>query len=181
MGEWPLETEYGAYSIKGPLHSRNEDRFTLLGYRKSKIEQLNRGQMFAVFDGMGAAPRGADAAQYMCDELAAVFQRCKQVTPEKIRDALFQANMDLTTWDKTQSRSEEGACAGTAVWIHDRSMTVFHAGDTMGILLKFNAESDLEFNLFTPDQSSGHFLSNYYGMGDDLDIYIATQFGVTIR
>jgi len=175
MDDWPLETDYQSHSIKGPYHSRNEDRFILLGHKNDRVKKLNRGEMFAVFDGMGSAPRGAEAAQYMCDELARLFLQSTEPTLEDVRNTLFKANMTLSKWEQTNAQADEGACAGTIVWIKGLSMTVFHAGDTMGVLLPFDAEKDSDFHLLTPVQAAGNVLTNYFGMGSNLEIHISTQ------
>jgi len=175
MDDWPLETDYQSHSIKSPYHSKNEDRCILLGHKNDRVKKLNRGEIFAVFDGMGSAPRGAEAAQHMCDKLTRLFLQSTEPTLEDVKKILFKANMTLSKWEQTNPNADEGACAGTVVWIKGLSMTVFHAGDTMGVMLPFDAERDSAFNLFTPVQASGHILTNYFGMGSNLEIHISTQ------
>ena len=60
-----MELEYGAYSITGKTHKINEDSYRLLGNTIPLIAKAGRGQLFAVFDGMGSAPRGGEAANIM--------------------------------------------------------------------------------------------------------------------
>lgn len=55
--------------LKGSKHKFYEDRYRLLGTAVPLVGKSNRGELFAVFDGMGSAPQGMQSAQYMCDML----------------------------------------------------------------------------------------------------------------
>ena len=70
-----MELEYGVHSIKGKKSRPNEDRYRLLGSHVPLVAKAKQGQIFAVFDGIGGAPMGRDAAQSMCDSLVDFFTR----------------------------------------------------------------------------------------------------------
>jgi len=57
-----MNTSYGICSIKGNKHHINEDRYLLLGSHASLIQRVGRGEIYAVMDGVGGAPRGLAAA-----------------------------------------------------------------------------------------------------------------------
>jgi hypothetical protein len=53
--------------LKGTKHRIYEDSFRILPCEVPLVESLNRGELFAVFDGIGSAPEGRNAAQFMAD------------------------------------------------------------------------------------------------------------------
>jgi serine/threonine protein phosphatase PrpC len=116
-----MKLSYGADSIRGLNHQRNEDRVKLLGNEAPLIARSGCGQIFAVFDGIGSAPRGGAAAQEMCDRLVDFFK--------------------------------EG------------NVHIFHAGDTLGLLLK-----DDETISLTSAHAKGNMLLRYFGMGPSLAV-----------
>lgn len=68
---------------KGPRHKFYEDRFRLLCHPIPVIAQANRGEIFAVLDGVGSAPKGMAAAQEVCDGLVRFFDPIDQVSDEE--------------------------------------------------------------------------------------------------
>lgn len=167
-----LEIDYAGYSIKGKLHQFNEDRFRMLGRKAELIRQSNKGEVYAVFDGMGSAPKGADAAQYMCDALISFYKNPSiKPNPESFINLLHEANNEVNSWGFIKDSDKElGACAGTVSWIHHQSLYIFHVGDTMGLLLKGDFESDDDYEILTSDQAIGDDLLAFWGMGNDLKI-----------
>jgi len=167
-----LDIDYAGYSLKGKSHKFNEDRYRMLGRNAPLISQANRGQVFAVFDGMGSAPKGADAAQYMCDALISFFKD-PSIRPETkgFLKLLSNANQDINKWGYIEgSEKEIGACAGTITWLNNEALYVFHVGDTLGLLIKADYENDDEYKLLTTDQAVGDDLLAYWGMGESLHI-----------
>ena len=109
-----MEIEYGAHSIKGKDHFLNEDRYRLLGQHIPLVEQADQGQIFAVFDGMGSAPRGGEAAQLVCDSLISLYKGKRSEPLDHICEKLKEANMVIHGWGRTESgRAPMGAAAGT--------------------------------------------------------------------
>lgn len=53
--------------LKGTKHRIYEDSFRMLPRVVPLVESLNRGKIFAVFDGIGSAPEGRHAGQFMAD------------------------------------------------------------------------------------------------------------------
>ena len=188
----PLELDYAAYTIKGIKHRFNEDRYRLLGNKAPKVKKMNRGELFAVFDGVGSAPKGADAAQFMCDALISVYdEQREKPSLEDFRNLLYQANISVNDWGNIKGTERElGACAGTIAWIQDGIMTIFHAGDTFGILIRNDAVLNNSYQLLTTEHAIGDGLINYFGIGapilieiqsvsiDDGDIVVLMSDGV---
>jgi PPM family protein phosphatase len=56
--------------LKGTKNKLYEDRYRLLSQDVPLIRRLERGQMFAVFDGIETAPEGRRPAQEMGDTIA---------------------------------------------------------------------------------------------------------------
>ncbi|MBF0399017.1 MAG: protein serine/threonine phosphatase 2C family protein [Desulfobacterales bacterium] len=169
-----LELNYAAYSIKGINHRRNEDRYRMLGNKSPQIKKMNRGELFAVFDGMSSAPKGPEAAQFMCDSLLKIYDKQKEKPSlQDVRNFLFEANMSINGWGSIEKTQKEmGACAGTIVWIQGETMTIFHAGDTFGVLIRNDADSDTEYQLLNTEHAMGDTLNNYFGIGASIDIEI---------
>ena len=154
MDDLSLTLAYAGYSIKGKHHRFNEDRICMLGNKAPKIRQMNYGEMFAVFDGMGSAPKGTDAAQHMCDVLMAVYDGKAKPSLKDFHDLLFQGNMDINAWGCNEgTKIEMGACAGTIVWFQEETMTVFHAGDTIGLLIKNDSDDMSAYGLLTTEHA----------------------------
>jgi hypothetical protein len=55
--------------LKGPQHRFYEDSFRMLPREITLFKSLNRGEIYVVFDGIGSAPEGRHAAQFMADQL----------------------------------------------------------------------------------------------------------------
>lgn len=174
MELFPLELDYAAYSIKGKNYRFNEDRYRLLGNKAPLVKKMNRGELFAVFDGMGSAPKGGDAAQFMCDALISVYDEQREKPSQKdFRNLLDKANIAVNKWGNIEGTERElGACAGTIAWIQDETLTVFHAGDTFGLVIQNDVDKDTAYELLTTENAMGDTLTNYFGMGESLAIEI---------
>lgn len=166
------EIDYASFSIKGKSHKKNEDRSIMLGEKARLVKQAGRGQIFSVFDGMGSAPKGGEAAQYMCDALINFFK--DKATPPTLKalvGLLFKANLDINRWGYIEgTKNEIGACAGTAIWITDDELYTYHVGDTCCLLLKADFQNEEEYEQLTTDQAIGNELLAFWGMGETLHI-----------
>lgn len=169
-----MELDYSAFSTKGKSHKFNEDRYRLLGGKIPLVEKSGRGEVYAVFDGMGSAQRGAEAAQYMCDRLFDVYQdETFSATPEVFGALLQNANKTINEWGCMQSASRPlGACSGTVAWFYDGSLLTFHAGDTFALLLHGDCDDASEYEILTTEHAIGHGLLRYFGMGQFLKIEV---------
>jgi serine/threonine protein phosphatase PrpC len=63
-----------------------------------------------------------------------------------------------------------GGAAGTVAWIYDQKLTLFHAGDTAGILLRQDHPPQLLTGLHELDGG----ITRYFGLGRHLEIEIKT-------
>lgn len=149
---------------KGPRHKFYEDRFRLLCHPIPLIAQANRGEIFAVLDGVGSAPKGMAAAQEVCDGLVRFFDTNHQVSTGKglLDSILANANETIHRWGFMEGTTRpDGACAGTIVWIDVKWLAhIFHVGDTTALLIR----DGLAQVLTTVHQNSDGHLSNYFGM-----------------
>ena len=61
------------------------------------VERLNRGEIFAVFDGIGSAPEGRHAAQFMADHLIQFYRKPDDypASPEGLQALLFEGNIEI--------------------------------------------------------------------------------------
>jgi len=159
---------WGVWSIQGKKNRPNEDRYRVRHAGIKLVERAERGEVFAVFDGIGGVPRGMAAAQEMCDALIELFK------PEFIGDAevdvmqhlLVDANLRIKAWGCMPGTTRPlGGCAGTIAWYYRGRLTLFHAGDTVGYQLRDGLLTSL-----TMAHGTGNFIDNYFGLGIKLRI-----------
>lgn len=159
-----MELEYWVYSINGKKNRPNEDCYMLLGEHVRLVKQSDRGQLFAVYDGMGGVPRGGEAAQYMCDSLVDFYRKDtgKMTDGAKLlRKLLYEANIDIRRWGTMiGTDGSVGGCVGTVIWLFDGMVNVFHAGDTVCYLL-----CDDHVTQLTKDHGEGQYVENFFGIG----------------
>lgn len=127
------------------------------------VEQAGIGEIFAVADGVGSAPRGMAAAQYLCDRLTGLYRTPTSTgSIESVNELLRIVNEEINGWGTIEGTDRpEGACAATVLLINPERVkcTVFHAGDTRAGLIK-----DGICQILTPlDQDPGGALLNYFG------------------
>ncbi|MDF1756013.1 MAG: SpoIIE family protein phosphatase [Verrucomicrobiales bacterium] len=150
----------------GKHHQFYEDRSRMLSDEIELVRAAARGEIFAVFDGVGSAPKGMHAAQKMADELIEFFTAPDEhpATENGLETLLLTANREITNWGFIPGTYRPvGACAGSIVWLRDEILTLFHAGDTETWLI--DGES---LQRLTPESSGTNTLSQYFGQGDDL-------------
>ncbi|MFI3223456.1 MAG: PP2C family protein-serine/threonine phosphatase [Methylococcaceae bacterium] len=134
-----------SYYSLGKAGRPNEDRYRLLGggfvlpdNRETAFKTSNRGEIYAVMDGVGGASKGMAAAQYIADKLA-VFYTDTNIpsTMAGIESILSQANATIYSWglmDGTQRPC--GASTATLLWVNpDKQVYICHVGDSAAFLL----------------------------------------------
>lgn len=154
--------------IPGTAHKYYEDRFRLLPKEVPLVGRQNRGELFAVFDGIGGAPKGRQAAQEMSDSLVRFYQEPElyHASRETLYKLLMEANQAIFDWGMMPGTNTPlGGCAGTIAWLFDQSLFLYHAGDTTGILIKDDACSVL-----TRAHEKGNVMYRYFGLGPTLEI-----------
>ncbi len=159
--------------LSSPKHPY-EDRYRLLTRAVPLVAQSGRGEIVAVFDGISSAPKGMPAAQAMADGLLAFYRNTGQhpASSEGLRQLLQRTNQEMYDWGVVSGTKRSlGGCAGTVAWVHERQLTVFHAGDTVGMLLS-PGEGPRQMT-FAHEQ--GGALTRYFGIGDKLQIDITTM------
>ena len=113
---------------------------------------------------MGGLPRGGDAAQEMANSLDRFYREpaAFPTSPEPLHQLLIEANTAIYHWE------QRGGCAGTVVWLNGLNLHVFHAGDTVALLIR-----DRQVSRLTERHGIGNVVSRYFGFGPDLQIDIA--------
>ena len=149
---------------QGPRHKFYEDRYRLLCRPIPLVEQAQRGEIFAVCDGVGSAPRGRDAAQEVCDVLIKFYKNAVELSPttETLISILDQANNVIHAWGVIEGTDRSlGSCAATIVWITDDLIAnIFHVGDTSALLIRNGTVQALTT---AHHDAVGHLL-NYFGL-----------------
>lgn len=145
-------------------HSFYEDRYRLLCRPIPLVEQAGRGEIYAVCDGVGSAPKGMAAAQEVCNILVRFYENAKMLpaSSEAILDLLNQANDEILSWGTIQDAVRSlGACAGTVIWVDKNWVAhVFHAGDTSALLIR----DGIVQQLTTVHHSAAGHLTSYFGL-----------------
>jgi serine/threonine protein phosphatase PrpC len=155
--------------IKGTKHRVYEDRYRILSRDVPLVATKKRGELFAVLDGIGSAPRGMSAAQEMADCLIRFYRESDDIQSdvEGLLELLFETNRQIFDWGFIPGTDRPiGGCAGTVVWIIEDKMTVFHAGDTTALLIRDGKPHELVRAHQAPDGA----IFRYFGLGDALKI-----------
>ena len=156
--------------IKGSKHRFYEDRYRLLPKEVPLVGRQDRGEIFAVFDGIGSAPEGRSSAQEMCDWLLKLYQEPEAYSAnfEGIHQLLKEANLAIYNWGFMEGTDRPlGGCAGTVVWIYGDTCFTFHAGDTVALLIR-----DGEASQLTRLHEMDGAIYRYFGLGENLEIDI---------
>ena len=157
--------------IKGNKHKYYEDSFRMLSRDIPLVEQRNRGELFAVFDGIGSAPEGRHAAQEMAESLLRFYKE-PEVFPESwesIRTLLMEANLMIYQWGFMPGTDRPlGGCAGTVAWLLKETLYIFHIDDTVAVLIRDGVGTQLT----KVHQLDDGAIFRYFGMGTDLRIDI---------
>lgn len=163
--------------LKGTKHRLYEDRYRLLPREVPLVGKANRGELFAVCDGIGSAPMGMCAAQTICDRLIDFYHLPSQNQPGwmGIQNLLISGNREIFDWGFIEGTNRPlGGCAGTIAWLYEENgssqLTIFHAGDTMGLLL-----SGSDVRVLTTLHEHQGAIYRYFGLGEPLEIEVKTM------
>ena len=154
--------------MKSPKHIY-EDRYRLLTRDIPIVGNSGRGELFGVLDGIGSAPKGMAAAQAIADCLADFFRKPEIYTADwqGLSKLLHKTNMEIFSWGfMTGSDRPLGGCAGTMAWLHNGKVYMFHAGDTVGMLLR----EGMEPRMLTRLHEIRGDIYRYFGLGESLMI-----------
>lgn len=155
-----------------PKHAY-EDRYRLLPREVPLVAAASCGEIFAVFDGIGSAPRGMSAAQAMADALIEFFRLPAGQEPDvkALYQLLYDANLVITSWGMMPGTTRPlGGCAGTIAWRCDERLTFYHAGDTVGMLLR---SGEMPRTLTKLHEQNGG-IYRYFGLGETLEIDVVS-------
>jgi PPM family protein phosphatase len=151
-----------------------EDRYRLLSKDIPLVARSGRGELFAVLDGIGSVPLGMRAAQAMSDCLVRFFKEPEEFAPnsKELARLLYETNMVVNAWGCMKGTDRPlGGCAGTVARINDDLLTIFHAGDTVGILIR----QDQPPRVLTSVHEYDNGISRYFGMGRKLEIEVKSE------
>jgi len=155
-------------NVKGP-GKPYEDRYRFLSRDIPLVARGGRGELFAVMDGIGGAPKGMAAAQAVCDALLLFYREPEQFAPDvaSLERLLYETNLAINDWGVMPGTDRPlGGAVGTVVWLRELELTVFHAGDTAGLLLRPGESPQL---LTTFHEHDGG-ISRYFGLGRHLQV-----------
>ncbi len=156
---------------KGLDHKYYEDSFRLLSRDVPVVGALDRGEIYAVFDGIGGHPMGQSSAIKMADTLTRFYTE-----PENFENSingltqlLMEGNQEVYDWGFVPGTNRlKGGCCGSIAWIKDNLLTVFHAGDTSALHLTF----DNHIRLSKADQFDAYLVTKCFGQGRTLKMDI---------
>lgn len=154
--------------LPGTAHKFYEDRYRLLPREVPLVKRQERGELFAVFDGIGGAPKGREAAQEMSDRLFRFYQYAElyPASCEGLHKILMEANLTIFDWGMMPGTNTPlGGCAGTIAWLFKETLFLYHAGDTIGILVKGD-----ESLVLTRAHEKDNVIYRYFGLGPKLEI-----------
>ena len=158
-----------AACLKGTRHHLYEDSYRLFPKDIPLVRDSGRGEIFAVFDGIGSAVKGKEAAQAMADILLEFYQAPESHEPSArgLYDLLQEGNRLINGWGfKQNSDIPLGGCAGTVAWIIDGTLHLFHAGDTAAVLIRDGKSK----RLTREHQLENGAIFRYFGLGPTLEI-----------
>jgi serine/threonine protein phosphatase PrpC len=156
--------------LKGTKHKIYEDSFRMLPREIPLVQACRRGEIFAVFDGIGGAPEGRRAAQHMADWLIAFYRKPDSYpsSPQGLENLLIEANREIADWGFIPGTDRPlGGCAGTVAWVREDQLHIFHAGDTCGILIR-NGKA---IELTQAHQTADGAIYKYFGLGEHLKLF----------
>ncbi len=102
--------------LKGSKHKFYEDRYRILSEDIPLVRDQNRGEIFGVFDGIGSAPKGRQAAQEMADQLLMFYADpgIYEASEEGLEKLLLNSNETVHGWGFIgETDVPKSGCAGT--------------------------------------------------------------------
>lgn len=160
--------------VKGTSHAFYEDSFSLLSKDIHLVNSVGRGEVFAVFDGIGSAKLGRHSAQIMSESLITCFRNPGTILKnrESLYTHLFNVNMEIELLDMDRSgHFSDVGCVGTILWIFGDQMHVFHAGDTAAVLVIENKKTLLT----SVHQAIDGAVTRYFGQGSSFKMDVQTH------
>ncbi len=116
-------------------------------------------------DGVGGAPRGLAAAQHIADRITDFYRNANNIpaTRQGLHELLVAISTEIHQWGMIDGSGRPlGAAAATIAWfMPDQEVSIFHAGDTLG--LHYDGRM---LRKLTRDHSAGRGLLRYFGQGD---------------
>jgi len=168
-----MNNQIGYYSI-GKAGRANEDRYRLLGggflpqdNRHTAFANSERGELYAVMDGVGAAPMGMQAAQFIADKLIDFYQTDIPATISGLESLLTQINDTIFSWGVMDDQRPLGASTLTLAWLFNQQLHLFHVGDSSGFLV--NSSGILKL---TQAHENGQGMYRYMGQGSGFQLDI---------
>lgn len=162
---------------KGSTHALYEDRFRLLTADIEIVQEASRGEVLAVFDGMGGLPEGMHAAQHLADCLFEFFESPNEhsATTEGLAGLLARSGAEIHAWGKVPGTGKpRGGCVGTVAWLREETLHLFHVGDTEAWISPVVGEA----RRLTESETVGHAVARFYGGDEYMEIVPVT---VTFR
>ena len=104
----------------GTKHRLYKDRYCILSRDVPLVARAGRGETFAVFDGIGSAPRGMFAAQEMAAWMARFYREPADwpANIEGLLGLMEAANLAIYDWGFMPGSDRPlGGCAGSVVWM----------------------------------------------------------------
>jgi serine/threonine protein phosphatase PrpC len=159
--------------MKGHSHAFYEDRFRLLTKEVPLVADAARGELLAVFDGIGGLRVGMHAAQHMADLLVEFFEEPTKHAPDQdgLRALLVRGSQEIRLWgDDSQTGKPMGGCVGTVAWFNRERACLFHLGDSEGWISTKPGQAEK----ITETHSFGRALTQFYGSAFDPKIQAAS-------
>ncbi len=159
----------------------NEDRFRLLGGgwimpddRVGPFSDKDFGQLYAVMDGAGGAPRGRESAALVADQLVNFFtDENIPVNASGVEQILLEANQTVRSWGLMKRCDRPlGATTATVAWFppsESQEVIIFHVGDTSAFKLNGNG-----LTVLTNEHGTGRGITRYVGQGSDFSLDISS-------
>ena len=168
-----MQNQIGYYSL-GKAGRPNEDRYRLIGggflpqdQKCTGFQNSGHGELYAVMDGVGSAPMGMQAAQFIADQLMNFYTTDIPATISGLESLLTQINQSIVEWGTTDDYRSVGASTLTLAWLMNQQLSIFHVGDSTGFLMNSSG-----FMKVTQPHENDYGLYRYMGQRDDfcLDI-----------
>lgn len=164
-----LSTEVGYCSIN-KMGCPNEDRYRLLGggfivpdQRQTAFYSAQRGELYAVMDGVGGASHGMAAAQYIADQLPVLFTQTQNISIDVLFTHLSYINQEIFAWGVMEGTQRPcGASTATILWLSPSQQAhLCHAGDSAAFLLR-----NQQLRKISHDHVDADGLYCYVGQGE---------------
>jgi serine/threonine protein phosphatase PrpC len=149
-----------------------EDRFRVLDARVPIVRDGERGFLYAVMDGVGAAPKALRAAQHVADRLIDFYRDPNiPATAQGVYDLLIRINHEIRAWGVIEGTDRPlGAAAATVAWFAPSGrLVLFQSGDTVG----YSFDGSRLVRL-TREHTDGRAITSYLGQGERCRIDVET-------